>query len=212
MNKNVKTTIIGLMGVLALMSCKKKSSDVTPQDTGVAITAKYYFKGTVNNKSVVLQSGVGGYYNGVESGGSYKGSAGENYLATNGFVFLDITSKSSQQIEVNFVKYFQNKSPKVADIDGMFVVGDYKYGDEDKLVDGVEIVYVDENKKSWSSRRGTANQTGSTFKLKTRTAFVNEFTYIQITGTFSCKLYDEAGNMIELKDAEYSSQAGDYLN
>jgi hypothetical protein len=211
MKNNLKITIIGFIGVLALISCKKKTSETSPApNTGPAITAKYYFKGTVNNKSVLIQSGVGGYYNGVVGEGSNKGTEGENYLAGNGFVFFDITAKSSQSINVNIVKYFLNKTPKEADFDGMFVVGDYLFGNSEQLKDGVEIEYVDENKKTWSSNKGTGSQTGSVFKLKSRIPYTNYYTPIDITGSFSCKLYDDAGNMIELKDGEYSSLAGYY--
>jgi len=60
---------------------------------------------------------------------------------------------------------------------------------------GVIIAWVDSQNVLWKSNQGTADQTGSNFVI-TSTSYSNfDSVLINVSASFNCKLYDNAGDM-----------------
>ncbi len=88
----------------------------------------------------------------------------------------------------------------------IFQTGTYPYMDGDTAnaaIPGIEIRWTDEDLKTWSTLNGT--QSGSSFNLSKTEPFTTSDGDFQnkVDGTFNCKLYDTAGNSINLTNGTF---------
>ena len=85
-----------------------------------------------------------------------------------------------------------------------FLPGNYTYAAAGSD-EGVGIYYVDKTLKEWSTNFGSGLQTGSTFAITSSEGGFDLLGgyIVKFTATFSCKLYDEAGNSINLTNGKF---------
>jgi hypothetical protein len=76
-------------------------------------------------------------------------------------------------------------------------------------MDGVRVSYYGTDQVEWATDKGTADQTGSTFSIISRTPLPNptQVANYSILVEFSCKLYDDNGNMMTLTDGSMRGKA-----
>jgi len=88
----------------------------------------------------------------------------------------------------------------------IFQTSAYTYMDTDTSnaeIPGVEIRWTDDDLKVWSTRNGT--QSGSTFNVTKTEPFTTSDGDSQnkVDGTFNCKLYDAAGNSVNVSNGTF---------
>lgn len=88
----------------------------------------------------------------------------------------------------------------------IFQTGAYPYMDTDTAnaeIPGIEIRWTDEDLKTWSTLNGT--QSGSSFSVTKTEPFTTSEGDFQnkVDGTFNCKLYDAAGNSVNVSGGTF---------
>lgn len=161
----------------------------------------YYFTAEIAGKEVKYE-----HKNGVSTLHAWGVYHNENSQGWDHFdiyegTLLEKTSASdSNSIYVSILKYF-NHEPSLDERWAIIKMGSHGYGltkESPETKNGASIDYADEHGKWWSSEFG--DQTGSTFTV-TELVENDEHLYGMIfTAKFSCKLYDEEGNSIEVKN------------
>jgi hypothetical protein len=195
---------------ISFNSCKKESEPEPtptpappPAGTGApSITSSFYFQAKIDGTWVTYQDGIGSYASGT-AGGNYGSTVNQeeqigmliNYVAqTGGAIFV--------------LKQFPGTASG-ADYESMFAVRSYTYGiNADKPgypsgVDGAGIVFWDASGVEWRTDYGTANQTGSTFNITEHIANTDGYSHRISKATFSCKLYDDNGNVKNLTNGVF---------
>ena len=151
------------------------------------------------------------FYSSAQSGGIYQENQGTT-VASIGIPPQAINWARMKEIDVSASS---NGSPTNADIDAMFQVLPYTYGKSINEVgaansmDGVRVAYYGTDQVGWATDKGTADQTGSTFSIVSKTPLPNPtiFGNYSILVEFSCKLYDDNGNMKTLTDGSMRGKA-----
>lgn len=75
-------------------------------------------------------------------------------------------------------------------------------------LNGIEIIWVDKDNKTWSSRNAPGDQAGSNFTITTIEDFTGPFGdyTFKFNATFNCKLYDDTGSSITLTNGRYFNE------
>lgn len=87
-----------------------------------------------------------------------------------------------------------------------FQAGSYSYTQDLKNNSGVQIHWIDTTGKTWASEFGSADQSGSAFQIINRVNLDTSYNTTGITHgiyircAFNCKLYDNTGKNMELKN------------
>lgn len=195
----MKTTILKLsvlsLLTISLFSCKKEEpiNPSTNNAGGTSITSTRYVSFTLNGSTKTFENGLAGTTNSVEEMGSGTVS---NYVMVNGGTFLNTSAQ--EKISIHLIKGFTSV-PTAQQKENMFSVGIFGYGKEysNPLVEGGLVWYIDANGTEWRTDNGTANQTGSSFEIKsiTTTNGADAYSGKKIMEVeFNCKLYDGSGN------------------
>ena len=195
--KILKLSVIGLLAISLFNSCKKEE-EVIPvalvNGGGVVSNiAGRHVAFTLDGNSKTFESGVSNVTNSVEEMGS---GTINNYVMVNGGTFLSMSTY--EKLSIHLIKGFVGV-PTSQQKEAMFSVGNYGYGKEyaNPLVEGGFIWYVDANGTEWRTDNGTANQTGSSFEIKSivTTSGMDAYYGKKIMQVeFNCKLYDGNGN------------------
>ncbi|MFN3405602.1 MAG: hypothetical protein ACK40G_16005 [Cytophagaceae bacterium] len=186
--------ILLAISLITFSSCnKKKSNTVTPAYN----VSKLHFKGIVDGIHQLIENGKNDVISTATRTGVKKNEENDYYLTETSRFYSTTGGKS---ISINFHKYFANN-------DGSNAAFEYeaKYYNFAKPVlneNGVEVEWVDETGKLWSSALGAADQTGYTFLLSSISETEDERI---INCTFSCKLYDGLGNEVKLTDGIFKN-------
>ena len=210
----MKKILIFIFSIL-LFSCKKEKN-----------SNSFHFKGKVNGQDInwlapilepgsnlqpqfqtgaLTQAGVGGPLNGP----CYTGDL--DYQLHEGSEIYESHSGNSSDFSNSIAVYFARSekrpfAPK-SEMQSWFTNGTKSFGllrrnCSDPVVDGIVISYTDVNNKSWNSSWG--DQSSNAFEqVSLIDGTTNALWYTKKwTVRFSCKLYDENGNFIELKDCK----------
>lgn len=188
---------------LVFFSCTKKN------DTNNKYP--YYFKATINGQFVNYQANniSTEYGSGTNSMSSGLGPSDtdEGYIDHyEGTILVKDINIYQNAIEVYILKHFNSYfSPSEDEKNAMFYQGNYPYGQLDELdgmntKNGAVIIYYDNDGVQWTSENGS--QTGSTFAI-TELVENNDGTSKKIMkAVFTCKLYNQAGQSIQLTNGE----------
>ncbi|MBL7700362.1 MAG: hypothetical protein JNK79_19510 [Chitinophagaceae bacterium] len=162
-------------------------------------TSTYYFTAKIDGKDVEYVNDSPFFGAGVNTKENSMGW--EDFDVYEGTIISDKFSLDSSVIYVHLLKYF-NHDPTVEERWSIFTMGDHDWGlsqSSSATINGASIDYTDDHGKWWTSELGSQN--GSTFTI-TELIENDEHLYGMIfTANFSCKLYDEEGNFIEVKNA-----------
>jgi hypothetical protein len=213
--------------IFSFCSCKKSigvdtsNSPEISSNSQVLVNDTFYFKakfnGTFLNWIVPSKNNLSSYqfHSGASFGYDSLGSQSADYCYYL-VAFTQIFSNDSTvrpQINIGF-----NMASQRSDRDeflSWFSPGFKNYGKSrsstaaDKVnpaKNGVIVYYIDQNGKSWVSNDGL--QQGSFFESVSVTDFsgYSNYTYKIWKARFSCKLYDNAGNSINVENGEIYNQ------
>jgi hypothetical protein len=213
--------------ICSFCSCKKSVYEVSSEsheilsNLPILVNDTFYFKakfnGTFLNWIVPSKNNLSSYqfHSGASFGYDSLGSQSADYCYYL-VAFTQIFSNDSTvrpQINIGF-----NMASQRSDRDeflSWFSPGFKNYGKSrsstaaDKVnpaKNGVIVYYIDQNGKSWVSNDGL--QQGSFFESVSVTDFsgYSNYTYKIWKARFSCKLYDNAGNSINVENGEIYNQ------
>lgn len=175
---------------LAFTGCKKDDDDSNVTPTPTPTPSRYNVAFTVDGSNVTYTDGKNGF---EQAAGSSKETRplpefSTAYYYSNIFSDNTVGGVSIYKGEMSF----QGTSPDDADFVAYFAPGNYMYSTSG--TDGIEILYVDATGQVWSSANGT--QSGAAFNITSTQQFsIFGDTYVDVKGTFSCKLYNETGTL-----------------
>lgn len=187
---------------IVLSSCKKEeptptTETETPDPTPAPVTASSspQFTGKIDGASV---SYVSSYYVDWESGGTVAAVPDPSYFEY-GFGVIDANFEPVISIKKGTLTVPTSGYPTNDQFGAFFPLGDCNY--DATLQNGVEVFMVDNLGVTWSTKNGSADQTGSTFKILERVAgeFNGDF-LVKVKVSVSCKLYDNSGNVKTLTE------------
>jgi len=148
----------------------------------------------------------------AQSGGIYQENQGTTVASLTGIPPQGINWARLKEIDISASS---TGYPTNAAIDAMFQVQSYPYGKSINEVgaansmDGVRVAYYGTDQVEWATDKGTANQTGSTFSIVSITPLSTptQVANYSILVEFSCKLYDDNGNVKTLTDGSMRGKA-----
>lgn len=207
----MKQSIYFFLSFIVLFSACKDNEDPAPANNpgsgGTIITSSLYFQATIDGQEVVFQDGINGYASAAGSSGESVSSGygeGQSMSLLKPFATKNITG-------VVIIKKFTEMPSLCSEIESMFSIGTYPYGkhsgDLNDAVEGAVVYYIDSSGKAWSSDNGAATQTGSTFQITEHISNSDGFSRRISKASFSCKLYDEEGNVKTLTNGTIRSRS-----
>jgi len=223
--RKLRYLLILTLGItLILSSCGKDESApkpvtpvVTPPGGGIPFpSSPFFFSGNINGNNVLYESNKNSVFNGALSGPGSGGSSSLAIFQSSGTNFQKInllTSAMTPLIDVLRIKDFLSPNgPGPEDIYEMFLPGNYIYDTNpgNNLVNGIHVAWFDSSGNQWTTDNGSGDQTGSSFTITERGPYNGDFTLFTFKATFSCKLYDDLGNMIEVQNATVSGQVAPF--
>ena len=190
------------MTLIALVSCKKDKNEEEEEEDNNEPTSAFFFQATIDGTVITFEDGVNGYGNGANdaSGGSL---GGDYQVVQNSITMVPLSSKAYGMF--GLMKTFDTSNtweePSGTEVEAMFSVKSYTYGVRDDMatpVNGAVVEYLDASGTLWSSDRGSAGQSGSTFEITEHTANSDGYSHKISKAKFSCTLYDDNGNTLSL--------------
>ncbi|HXA00758.1 MAG TPA: hypothetical protein VNW99_02150 [Cytophagaceae bacterium] len=166
-----------------LFSCNKDKGLPAPAPT-------YYFDSKVNSKSLLYEDSLKGILNTAEKTGI---DFGTYTLIKESSIFSGTSIITGVAVNTIISHYMKGCTRDTAFIDSMFTVKSYSFTNSLQN-EGIEISWYD-GTQMWSSSNGTADQTGSSFKIvKHEYVGKPDHRYIS-SGNFNCKIYSADGNV-----------------
>lgn len=150
----------------------------------------------------------------AQSGGIYQENQGTTVASTGGIPQHPLSWARVKEIDVSMSP---TNTPSEAEIEALYQVQSYPFGKSINEVgaanamDGVVVNYFDTvTNVSWSSDKGTGDQTGSSFAIVSRTPLSEPglFGQYNVRVEFACKLYDDNGNVKTLTNCSMRGKAG----
>lgn len=180
-----RALLIALLPVL-LLSCSKSKSSASKSGT-------YYFKANIGGKSYNVSATSNGT---VEAGSGVNGTDDVSIFGT-----IENSADGSEFVITkglmpNFISAMQT------DLKNFFKTGAYNYSPGAQ--NGIDISWDDADGKSWSTSFGSADQTGSNFKIVSVADdpdVLGKY-YVKVKSQFNCILYDGNGNSLIVTGGE----------
>lgn len=196
-----KIHFILLISCLIFASCKKEeptptTETETPDPTPAPVTASSspQFSGKIDG---VDFNYTNAYYDSYLSE-TYV-SSGEPSTFAYGFTIVNANSGANLSIKKGRLTLPNGGFPSNSEFASFFTVGESGY--DPFLQNGVEVFMYDNLGVEWSTGNGSADQTGSTFKILESVIDESDIDYlVKAKLSVSCKLYDESGNVKTLTD------------
>lgn len=208
---------------LLLSSCKKdeqtngsSTSDNNDEDNNsqeVVDYTNYYFSAKIDNEFVSF-SDEEGYFPMAGYSSSTQGETVEEEQFTTLTKFNN-TKGSVKVIFIGIHDYYTVTCKSA--YEQTLALGDREYGTfyqedfNEERTKGVAIQYVDSEGTLWNTQMGSGDQSNSSFKLISVSERPEDRTtgyYKMFTAEFSCTLYNEKGDSIELKNGEIITEVG----
>lgn len=190
-----------IMLSLVFTACKKEDTapnETLPTPTPVAVTASSapQFTGKLDGTTFSYTSG---YYVGFYSSGNVATSPNPSTLNYS-FDLYNSNFQSVVRISKGTLTVPNGGFPTNSEFGAFFPIADFTY--DPNLLNGVEVAITDNAGVEWSTKNGSADQTGSTFKILDRVEGTFNGDYqVKVKISLSCKLYDLSGNVKTLTDA-----------
>lgn len=201
-NKFNFTVLATMLAATSLFtSCKKDSNDdddnnTTPPPTTVTINSEMQVSFKINGTAV-------SYLASAYPINHYKGGSIATFPDSSTFVF------GSSFLNSNFDEMFgidkgtlhaMGNPAATASFEGYFAIATHPYSANDNTDYQGVIVRIMYNGTMYSSINGSANQSGSQFKIDDNQSSHVGYDYMKIKASFNCKLYDAGGSSITLTD------------
>ncbi len=201
-----KITFLLIAFSIAFASCKKDDEGSGTTDPPPNPASANYFAATIGGINVSYEAGTNNITSFTDaslnlatlpdtSTASYGASLG-SYDAASG----EITPVF--EIKKGTLRFAPAPNPENAIFKDFFGVGIHPFSPFAES--GFEVEWYDSSGVLWSTSLGTALQTGSFLEIETITEIeqYNNY-YIRTKISFSCKLYDDAGNSKQLTDGKF---------
>lgn len=207
----MKHNLLFALGFIALVisfsSCKKKDSNTTNNSNSSGaptITSNYYFQANIDGSWVTYQGNNTSWFSGFSSSSHSSGDTVKGYVES-AFItdLMELNSGGIGCVGVNHLFDLDSFA-----LFNLFTLGSKSYGKflETPTVQsaaGAKVTYV-VNGVNWSSDRGSASQTGSTFSItEFKDNNIDSYSEKIVSATFSCKLYDGNGNSKTLTNGKF---------
>ncbi|MBK9274412.1 MAG: hypothetical protein IPM49_07715 [Flavobacteriales bacterium] len=181
--------------------CKKEDETTTPVPDGGGASSSYALSLELDGIPVLKTTSTDIFVPGAMGNSNMGLTVCTSYQESIVSDSVDVNDRW----KVGLIKTFYGLSstPSVDSVNTMVALGSRSYGAflwnqstlAYEVVDGVRVEWTDPLGVKWSTDRGTADQTGSSFSINERTStgdpFGPRFTF---KVTFNCRLYDGAGN------------------
>ena len=181
--------------ISCVLFCCKKDSEKGSPEAPFGIEMIFSTGGTV-----IIREGTAGGVNSYGRAGGLINTAG-NYFEIQSTAF----SGNGAKLTIYFMKKFPAQ-PDSSVIESIFHTGNYPFGGSviDSLKDGAETIFDAANGTRWSSAYGF--QSGSFSVTEHVPNDFDNFTPFMTSGTFSCTLYDTAGNTLQVNAATFKGR------
>jgi len=210
MKDGIKLTIFvcALFALTAAnLGCKKKKSE-TPVESAVTPTTPAPAVIDINHDAVTEYKVEGASFSypstGIEGGMSTSASYASSMSGTSTASYSSDFSGSSAtyfSIEKGTIRTPGIGKPGEEAFRSFFVIGNVNYSPNH--LNGVVIEHRDPSGTIWSTEKGSADQTGSLFKIEAIKETIANYQDIKVYATFNCKLYDNNGNSKTLTDGKF---------
>jgi hypothetical protein len=189
----IKFTLLFVAAVLFFSACKKSD---TPKTTTPAITATYYFQGTLNGQVTTWQitDGVTGYV----TGSSANITSNQNVVTGGLTASVSAAAGLVPQIGIEFRTFQFDNSQGVPTtyFDGFVNTGDWTFATTSTYTAGtkaIAVYYTDSQGNAYSSIGAQSGSSANVISVSqvAATLFTNES--LQIKLTFNCILYPVSG-------------------
>ncbi|MEM9025000.1 MAG: hypothetical protein AAGB22_14740 [Bacteroidota bacterium] len=188
-------------GAMSLGSCSSDDSDDDSTPTpGPTEPTGFFFQAEINGQLVQFEDGVGLYGSGA---GASSTNAGQEEQSLN----LQQPFSGTNLAWVSFIQTFSQPVTECAQIESMFAVKAYGYGNSNTGVDGIVVNYIDANGTHWASDKGTAMQAASSFAVTNHDPNTDGFSERISRAEFACTLYDDNGNSVPLLNGKIRSRS-----
>ncbi|MEO6290496.1 MAG: hypothetical protein ABIO76_11270 [Ginsengibacter sp.] len=140
--------------------------------------------------------------NGYDAGTGVSGTINDAILSS--YILPSVTPMPAGTTSFELSKGILRNYTSIPNVTfkAFFSVGSSPYGYEP--ADGVRIFWTDGAGNQWSTNNAPADQTGSTFNITSVVDEPGQTDYtVRVNATFSCKLYDNAGNTKTLTAGTY---------
>ncbi|MBI3519687.1 MAG: hypothetical protein HY062_10065 [Bacteroidetes bacterium] len=195
-----------------VFGCKKKSNSTTPEETQSTTTG-----GTPSGPSITSSTTPQATFN--------LDGVSKSYISNNNTIFggsgssgtgTGSTSYSSDIDDGNSVTYiniskgtltYTASAPTDIQYEAFYPISSIPYSVN--AANGVEIsIFI--NGVEWSTSKGTANQSGSTFNITEKVGYTDLTStfYVKVKATFSCKVYDGSGASKTITNGVYIGDFG----
>lgn len=189
-----------LLASLFIFSC---GDDDPPFPTELTT---YHFTGRINGDSLIyLEDGTdlngSGFFSDKDSS-----RVGDDCFVTYEAQFRNLTGGTAG-VYFTFNKFFEGPdcSLEPANFRTFFQLGDYDFI-RNELAKGVIFQWVDGSQVIWSSQAGPQNN--AIFSIETAESVPNDpnfgFSRHQVTGSLSCRLYNDNGDFVDLQNGQFS--------
>jgi hypothetical protein len=217
--------------VLIAFCCKKETTYTESQSARPATNINpekdsnivFYFRGTING--IYKDWTIADHKNGENLAYRFNAGSGVDTLGSdciNTFCKymiedVDIFQNNGPGPTKNYIAadfYMSSKTGNRNDIINQYAVGPKAFGKprlniSDPVKDGIDVYYIDENGKEWSSFFGSGDQTNSYFNsVQLLDQPFPDISCRKIwRASFSCTLYDRNDNSIKLDSCEFFTPA-----
>lgn len=185
------------------------SCSVTLTTTGndnAGNSSDYYYSITIDGKEYTQNVTM---YNDWEAGSSLSGVDDVTFGAGINYGYEDVPAGSTSfGIEIGTMHGYYNATD--AQFRAFFSAGTRNYTKDFSVADGVSIGWKDPNGVYWQTNYGTGDQTGSTFSIVSieDARDLTGTLYLKTKIRFTCKLYNEAGEVKTVTKGEMVGSFG----
>jgi len=198
-----KITILLLAMSMIFINCKK-DDDSTPTnpDTPDPTTSLGYFTGIVDGTNVSYEVGIDDIINGGTASQILLPLPDTSMSSFGAYLEDQTTGEYVFHIQKGTLRFAPAPSPDNGIFKDFFGVGTYSFSQFAES--GFEGELYDNNGTLWSTSLGTALQPGSFVEIE-EISEITQFNnyYIRARISFSCRIYDDAGNSKQLTDGKF---------
>lgn len=186
---------------MVFTACSKDEDPPADTGGGSGALADKHWQATIDGQVITVQNL--GIYDNIASREYLTG----NFQELQKMHIVNTADPTADGAGISIVKSFGGQGT-CAQIQGMFAVGSYTYGNTLLGVDGAKVFHVDSNGEPWATDFSTADQTGSTFEIISHAPSGDTLSMYISEMNFSCTLYNINGASKTLTNGYMKTRSG----
>lgn len=205
-----------IMAGTVLVSCEEElglepyTPEPKPDDLPI-IGSEIYMTANIGSQEVVIQNGVGGYGNGIDSAWyQFCSDTTFDVLKGQSFYFNQFTDTTNvNSIWFEFLKCSPDTAIDVR-FDSVIVLGTYGFGSIKDTIPGLVVTWIDNQQKVWKSapEDSLPNGQNGTFTITDVVQNYDGFSEFIAAGTFEGTVYDTVGNALTISNGKVITRMG----